>query len=75
MHIGPIGPESRCLVELFNKMFMTLADGVTIPETGCDVGAFITEAITKLGAVVAIAVGGMIAYFVIKKGIAWFRKI
>ena len=43
----------------------------TIPDTGVDVGAAITESITSLGAVVLIAVGGYAAFLIVRRAIRW----
>lgn len=47
---------------------------VVIPNTGLDIGGYITAGITAVAAVVAIAVGGYFAFLVIKKGIRWAGK-
>lgn len=44
---------------------------VTLPDTGVDVGGYITALITGLGAVVAIAVGGFAAFMLIRAGLRW----
>lgn len=44
---------------------------VTIPDAGVDVSAYITEAITAMGAVAAVAVGGFACFFIIKKALRW----
>ncbi len=51
------------------------AGGVTIPDTGIDVGAYITAGITTLGAVAAVAVGGYFAFLVVKRALKWGNKI
>lgn len=50
-------------------------DPVTLPTTGVDVGSYATAGITTLGGVVAICVGGMIAFMLIRWGIKWVRGI
>jgi len=44
---------------------------VTVPDIGVDVGAFVTAAITTLGAVAAIAVGGYVAFMIVRRGLRW----
>lgn len=54
--------------------FSTFAqDAVTLPETGVDIAKYATAAITALGAVVAVVVGGTIAFLLIRAGIRWIR--
>lgn len=54
--------------------FTTFAqDAVTIPETGVDIASYASAAITSLGAVVAVVVGGTIAFILIRSGIRWIR--
>lgn len=43
----------------------------TLPDTGCDVSSLISTGITAMGAVAAVAVGGYIAFKVVKKGLSW----
>ncbi len=51
------------------------ASGATIPDTGIDIGAYITAGITALGAVAAVAVGGYFAFLVVKRAMKWGNKI
>ncbi len=51
------------------------ASGVTIPDTGIDVGGYITAGITALGAVAAVAVGGYFAFLVVRRALRWGNKI
>ena len=44
---------------------------VTLPETGVDIGAYCTTAITSIGSVVAVCVGGYFAFKLVKIGIKW----
>lgn len=46
---------------------------VTLPSTGVDVGSYATAAITSLGAVVAVCIGGTVAFLLIRKGLRWVR--
>jgi hypothetical protein len=48
---------------------------VTLPNTGVDVGAYASAAIVGLGAVVAVAVGGYMAFLLIRKGLRWAGRI
>lgn len=51
------------------------SNAVTLPETGVNVAEFATTAISSLGAVVAVAVGGYVAFLLVRKGLSWIRKI
>lgn len=44
-----------------------------IPSTGVDLSEYATEAISTLGGVVAVVVGGTIAFILIRAGIRWIR--
>lgn len=48
-----------------------LATAPTLPDTGTDIAAFITVAITGIGAIVAVVVGGYFAFLLIRKGMKW----
>ena len=48
--------------------------GVTLPSTGVDVGDYLTAGITAVAAVIGIAVGGYIAFLVVKKALRWAGK-
>lgn len=48
-----------------------LSTTVTLPETGADIGEFISISITGMAAVVAVAVGGYFAFLLIRKGMKW----
>lgn len=43
----------------------------TLPSTGVEVEGLISAGITAMGAVAAVAVGGYIAFKVIKKALGW----
>jgi len=47
---------------------------VTLPDTGVDVGAYITVAIAALGGVVAVALGGYAAFLLVKKAMKWIGR-
>lgn len=49
--------------------------GVTIPESGVNIADYATAAITTLGGVVAVCVGGVICFMVVRWGIRWVRSI
>ena len=48
---------------------------VTLPNTGVDVAGYATSAITALGSVVAVCVGGVVAFMLVRAGIRWVRGI
>ena len=48
---------------------------VTLPNTGVDVAALATSAITSLGGVVAVCVGGVVAFMLVRAGLRWVRGI
>lgn len=50
-------------------------EAVTLPETGIDVAGYATTAISSLGAVAAVAIGGYVAFLLVRKGLSWIRKI
>lgn len=50
-------------------------EAVTLPETGINVSGYATTAISSLGAVAAVAVGGYVAFLLVRKGLSWIRKI
>ena len=60
---------------------LTLCFGITqsasaqivLPDVGVDVGGHITAAITAVGAVALIAVGGYFAFMVVRKALQWGR--
>lgn len=45
-----------------------------IPTTGTDIGAFITEGITKMAVVAGVAIGGYFAFKILVKGLKWVNK-
>ena len=45
------------------------ADPVTLPTLGTDVSSYITAAISLMGGVVGVAVGGYAAFLVVKKAL------
>jgi len=70
------GLKKMCLAGV---AFVTVAASsafaeVTLPTTGVDVGEYITAGITALGAVVAVAIGGYVAFLLIKKACKWVSK-
>lgn len=53
----------------------TTSGSVTIPDSGVDIAQYATAAITTLGGVVAVCVGGVICFMVVRWGIRWVRSI
>lgn len=51
------------------------AGSVSIPDSGVDIAQYATAAITTLGGVVAVCVGGVICFMVVRWGIRWVRSI
>lgn len=45
-----------------------------LPDTGANVESLMTEGITAMGAVVAVAVGGFIAFKIVKKALGWVGR-
>lgn len=50
-----------------------LAEPPLIPDTGVDVGDYVTAGITAMAAVVAICVGGFFAFLIVKVALRWAR--
>lgn len=50
------------------------AEAVALPTTGVNVGDYLTAGITAVAAVIGIAVGGYIAFMVVKKALRWAGK-
>ncbi len=48
--------------------------GAALPDTGCDVSGLITDGITAMGAVAAVAVGGYVAFKIVKKALSWVGR-
>jgi hypothetical protein len=48
-------------------------DPITLPTTGVDLPGLITAAITAMGGIVSVVVGGFFAFLVIRKGLTWAR--
>lgn len=75
----------KCSVNFFSffafALVLTFASsafattGITLPDTGVDVGAHVKAAITALGLAVLAAVGGFFAFLVIRKALQWARLI
>ena len=66
-----VGGASALLVTSQSVMAQT----VTLPDTGCDVAGHVTAAITALGAVVMVVIGGYFAYLIVRKALKWSGKI
>ena len=60
---------------LGTSVFAQDAEGVKLPEIGIDVASYAGAAITALGAVAAVAVGGYVAFLLVRKGLTWLRRI
>jgi len=56
------------MLNVFSGLF-----GQAVPDIGVDVGSLVTNGITALGAVVAVAVGGYAAFLIVKQGLMWLR--
>lgn len=54
-----------------NMNFIPMLAQFDIPDIGVDTGAAVTAAITLLGGVVAIAVGGYAAFLIVRRGLRW----
>lgn len=48
---------------------------VTIPESGVDVAGYASAAITSLGSVVAVCIGGVVCFMIVKWGVKWVKGI
>ena len=48
---------------------------LTLPDIGVNVADYASAAITSLGAVVAVCVGGVVCFMIVKWGIRWVRGI
>lgn len=48
---------------------------VTLPTTGVDVAGYASAGITQLGTIVAVCIGGVVAFMIVKWGIKWVRGI
>jgi len=53
---------------------MNFLGQAALPDTGVDVSEYLTLGITGLGAVALTAVGGYVAFLLIKKGLKWGGK-
>lgn len=68
---------SRKLLVLGGAMVALCSGSVfatSLPDTGCEVGTLITAGITAMGAVAAVAVGGYVAFKVVKKALGWVGR-
>ena len=48
---------------------------VTLPSSGVNIAEYANAAITSLGSVVAVCVGGVICFMIVRWGIRWVRSI
>lgn len=60
---------------VFTSLPTFAEDPVSLPNTGVDVASYATAAITSLGGVVAVCVGGVVAFMLVRAGIRWVRGI
>ena len=58
---------------MLNFVSGLFGQAVSVPDIGVDVGGLVTNGITALGAVVAVAVGGYAAFLIVKQGLMWLR--
>ena len=54
--------------------FAEEAGAASIPDIGVDVTGYITSGIGVIGGVVAAAIGGYVAFLVVKKALKWIGK-
>lgn len=54
--------------------FATEGSTPSIPDIGVDVTGYITSGIGVIGGVVAAAIGGYVAFLVVKKALKWIGK-
>lgn len=47
---------------------------ITLPDPGVDVAGHVTAAITAMGGILLVVVGGFFAFLLIRKGISWARR-
>ncbi len=70
------GKTGLVALSVFSGAALFAQEGaVTLPNTGVDVAAYATSAITALGGVVAVCVGGVVAFMLVRAGIRWIRGI
>jgi hypothetical protein len=50
------------------------AQEFTLPDTGVDIAGGTSAVITKIGAVVLVAVGGALAFLAVRKGLKWANR-
>lgn len=62
-----------CVLAATVMLASTASAEVTLPATGVDIGEYITAGITALGGVVAVAIGGYIAFLLVGRGLAWAK--
>lgn len=62
---------SVAIMMMFGVCSSFATGGVTLPSTGIDVGEYVTAAITALGSVLAVVVGGYFAFLLVKKALRW----
>lgn len=60
---------------VFALLASSAAAQVVIPDIGVDVGGFVTSAITVIGGIIAIAIGGAFAFMIVRKGFSWASSL
>lgn len=62
-----------CLMVMLLAGLATAAP--TLPDTGIDVAAYVPVVVTTLGTVLAAVIGGIFAFWIVKKAINMIRRI
>lgn len=50
-------------------------EAVTLPTTGVDVASYVTATISALGQIVAVCLGGYVAFRLVNYGMKWLNKL
>jgi len=66
--------KTAAVVGVVGGMIAEAHAEVTLPTTGVDVGEYITAGITAVAAVIGVAVGGYIAFLIVRKALKWSSK-
>ena len=48
---------------------------ITLPDTGVDVPGHITALVTALGLIAAAAIAAWAAFFAVRRGLSWVRRV
>lgn len=63
-----------CVICLMLMCMIGVASAApTLPDTGVDVGSYVTVLVTSLGAIIATVIGATFAIFVIRRAISWVK--